>query len=256
MALFFNHDEERFTGVPKTGFALYRSVLESSWKEFMGVGFLTLLAYVPFAGGMVYAVLSKSSLAALLAGIIGGAVSGPAHACMYDLILRRMRGDKADWWAAWKRSLRLNARAAILPGIVQCTFLGQLVFSGALIAWGAAPFTWGTVFLMLLGAVLLTMILTVWWAQIILFEQTTVLRLKNSLFFCIFHFWRMLGCALLQIGWLLILALFMPWTAFVIPVLGIWYCLFLALFMIYPRLNEDFRIEEQIEEKFPGSMDE
>lgn len=256
MALFFINDEERFTGAAKTGFPLYKSVLESSWKEFLAEGFLTLLFYVPFAGGMVYAVLSKSLLAALLAGVVGGAVSGPAHACLYDLILRRLRGDRADWWTAWKRAFRLNLRAAILPGVIQCSFLGQLIFGGALVSWGAAPLSWGTVFLVLSGAVLLTMILTVWWAQIVLFEQTMVLRLKNSLFFCIFHFWRMLGCALLQIAWLLILALFMPWTAFLIPFLGIWYCLFLALFMIYPRLNEDFRIEEQIEEKFPGSMDE
>ena len=72
MGLFFAGDEERFIpGVRKAGFPRYKEVLEGSWKEFFFVGFLTLLYFIPFAAGMVYAVLSKSALFALASGLVG-----------------------------------------------------------------------------------------------------------------------------------------------------------------------------------------
>ena len=40
------------------------------------------------------------------------------------------------------------------------------------------------------------------------------------------------------------------------PVLGIWYVLFLSVFILYRDLDRDFKIEEQILEKFPDSIDE
>ena len=98
------------------------------------------------------------------------------------------------------------------------------------------------------------MVLTVWWAQVVLFSQKTLIMLKNSLLFAILHFGRALGAAVVQVVWWLIMFLFLPWTAFVIPVLGVWYILFLALNIIYRPLNKDFRVEEKIREAFPGSL--
>lgn len=256
MGLFFAGDEERFTpGIRKTGFPRYKEVLEANYKEFFLVGFLTLVFHIPFGAGMVYAIGSKSSLAALLAGILGGAIAGPGFACMVDIILRRFRDDKADWWVSWKRSMKQNGRAALLPGAVQGVFIGLIVFSGALILWGAAPLSPATLLLLAVSALLGTMILSVWWPQVVLFEQKPLPQIKNAVFFCLFHFGKVFGCALLQLAWWAVMFLFLPWTAFVVPILGVWYILFVALHLIYPALDADFRIEEQIREKFPGRID-
>ena len=60
--------------------------------------------------------------------------------------------------------------------------------------------------------------------------------------------------AALQLVWWAAMFLLLPWTAFVVPVLGVWYILFVALHIIYPALDGDFRVEEQIMEKFPERL--
>lgn len=256
MSYFFDNEEERFTGVRKVGFARYKEILEGSWKGFFMVGFINLLFFIPFAAGMVCAILSKSAVIALVSGAVGGAIAGPGIACMYDNILRRMRDDKSDWWTCWKKAFIQNWKASILPGIVQCMFVGMAVFSGALMVWGATPPSIGTAALLIFGSLFLTMLLTVWWAQVVLFSQKTLIRLKNSLFFAIFHFGRVLGAAAVQVAWWLVMFFFLPWTAFVIPLLGVWYIQFLALSIIYRPLDKDFKIEDQIREAFPGTLPE
>ena len=256
MGLFFAGDDEHFVpGLRKAGFPRYKEVLEGSWKEFFFVGFLTMLYFIPFAGGMVYAVLSKSALAALAAGLVGGAVAGPGFACLVDLILRRLRNDRDDWWPCYRRAMGQNWQAAILPGVVQCLFLGMIVFAAALMIWGAGTVTMGTLLLLLAASLLLSMLLLGWWPQVVLFEQKALIQIKNALFFAIFHFKKVFAAALVQVLWWAIIALFMPWTAFVVPILGVWWVLYVGLFLIYPDLDKDFRVEEQIEEKFPGVLE-
>lgn len=255
MGLFFPDDDKQFFPGRKTGFARYKEVLEGSYKEFFLVGFIALLFMIPFAAGMVYAILSSSALVALGAGIAGGAIAGPGLACLYDIILRRLRDDNADWWVCFKRSMAQNWRAAILPGIVQCLFLGFFVFSAVLILWAQAAPTLGTLLLLVFSALLCVMMLSVWWPQVVLFDQRPGIQLKNCVFFMINYFRRTLGAGALQAAWWLIMALFLPWTAFVVPILGLWYILFVSLFLLYDSLDEAFRIEEQIQERFPERVE-
>lgn len=254
MGLFFQDEENRFTIGRAVGFARYREVLEESFKEFFLVGFITLVFLIPFGLGMVYAILTSSALVMLAASVIGGAISGPGVACMYDIILRRLRNDKSDWWVCYKKSMRQNWLTAILPGIIECVFLGFLVFSGALLWWAKLPITIGTVAILLLSATLFFMVLSVWWPQVVLFDQRVSLQLKNAIFFIIFHLGRVLGAAVLQVAWWLIMFLFLPWTAFLIPFLSMWYILYLAVFILYRPMDEAFHIEDQINERFPGQI--
>lgn len=256
MSLFFEDDEKQFAGVRRIGFARYRELLAKNWKGFFAVGFITLLFYIPFAAGLVYAILSKSTLLALVFSVIGGAVAGPGIACLYDHILRRMRNDQSDWWTAWKKAFRQNWKVAIPTGIVQCGFAGMAVFTFALMIWGATPPSIGTIALVLAGALLLWMLLTVWWPQAVLFTQTPLIRLKNCVLFLLYHPGRVAGAAALQVAWRLLLLLFLPWTAFIVPVLGIWYITFLAMHIIYRPLNRDFKVEEQIRASFPDNLPE
>ncbi len=254
MSLFFRDDEKRFTGVRSVGFARYREVLEGNWKSLFAVGFVTLLFFIPFAAGMVYAILSKSTLIALLSGIVGGAVAGPGLACLYDNILRRLRNDQSDWWVCWKRAFRQNLRPAVLTGIVQCVLVGMIVLSAALMLWGATPPSIGTIVILLVGSLLLAVVLTVWWPQVVLFTQRPWIRLKNGVLFTLYHPGRVFGAAALQVAWWLIMLLLLPWTAFVVPILGVWYIVFLSLMIIYRPFNKEFKVEEQIREAFPGTL--
>ncbi|MBR4457553.1 MAG: hypothetical protein IKS31_01150 [Clostridia bacterium] len=256
MGLFFPDEKEPDLPFRKVGFARYRQILEANYKCFFLVDFITLVFFIPFAAGALWAVLTGSALIMLAAGIVGGAIAGPALAGMYDIILRRLRNDKGDWWVRWTKAMRQNWRGAILPGIAQCVPLGMAVFVGAMMLRRQLPFSWGTVALLLFGCLLMTMIVTVWWVQEVLFVQRLGIKLKNALFFSIKHLGKAAGAALIRVVWWLVIVLLLPWTAFVVPFLGVWYVLFLSVFILYRDLDEDFRIEEQILEKFPETIAE
>lgn len=254
MGLLFPQTEIR-PGERCTGFARYRQIMERDWKDFILVGFLTLLYHIPLGLGLGYALLSQSLLIALVSSFIGGLFAGPGLACMYDLILRRLRDDRSDWWICYKKAMRQNLTASLLPGIVQCLFLGCVVFSGGLLWWSGNAISWGTAALIIFSSLVMEMVLTIWWPQVVLFDQRPLIQIKNCILFIITHLKPALGAAALQVVWWIAIFIFLPWTAFIVPIFGVWYILFLAMFIIYRSLNESFRVEEQIEEHFPGQMD-
>ena len=254
MGLFFPDEEKHFSGVRSVGFARYKEVLEKNFKEFFLVGFIALVLLIPYGLGMAYAILSSSVLVMVAAGVLGGAIAGPGIACMYDIILRRLRDDRDDWWLCYKKSLAQNWKASILPGVATCLFLGFLIFSGALLWWAKVPVSWGTVAILLFSSILFVAVASVWWPQVVLFEQRTAARLKNAVWFILLHAGRCLGAAVLQVAWWLITFLFLPWSAFLVPFLNVWYILFLTMFFLYRPMDKDFKIEEQINEHFPGQI--
>lgn len=251
MGAFFPDDpEEQFTIGRKSGFARYKELLGENWKTFIGVGFLTALFYIPIAAGLVAAVLTKSLLVALASGLLGGLIFGPGKSCMIDLIMRRMRDDEDHWWYCWKKAIRQNWKASLIPGALEGLFLAALTwvvflfFSQRLLLG-----EWGTIAIFAFVVLFLTMIFSILWPQVVIFDQSVLLSLKNAFFFMIFHFFKVLLAALLQIVFWAIIVLFMPWTAFVIPALNVWYIFFLYLSVIYYHLDDDFHIEEKIEAK-------
>lgn len=254
MGLFFPQTEIR-PGVRYTGFARYRQVMERDWKDFILVGFMTLLYHIPFGLGLGYAILSKSLLVMLVSSLAGGFFVGPGLACMYDIILRRLRDDRSDWWICYKKSMRQNFRASLLPGVIQCIFVGCIAFSLGLLWWSEGAVSLGSIALIILSSLFMEMILTIWWPQVVLFDQRPLIQIKNCILFIITHLKPALGAAAIQVIWWTAVFLFLPWSAFLVPVLGVWYILFLAMFTIYRSLNDAFRIEEQIEEHFPGQID-
>ena len=98
------------------------------------------------------------------------------------------------------------------------------------------------------------MVFSVWWPQVVLFDQNPSVQLKNCVLFCIRFFPRVLGTAVLQAAFWALMVLFLPWTGFLVPFLGVWYILLVAVFLIYDQLNDAFRIEEQICAQFPDQI--
>lgn len=254
MGLFFPDEPDYFPDERPVGFKRYAQVLERDWKRFFLVDLLTLGSLIPFAAGVVYAVLTSSVLVLMAACVLGGLLAGPGIACMVDGILRALRDNRDDWWHNYKKAWRQNFRASLLPGIVGCLFVGFLVFACALLWWSNLPVGAGTAAVLLASALIVTMVFSVWWPQVVLFTQRPGIQLKNCLLFIIQYFWRTLGVAALQLLWWVVMVLFMPWTAFVVPFLGVWYILYVSLFFLYGKLDYAFRIEEQIAEKFPEQI--
>ena len=185
MGIFFPSEPDYFPNERKTGFQRYAQVLERDWKRFFLVDLLTLATLIPFAAGVILAIATSSVLVLIPACVIGGIIAGPGMACMYDCILRSLRDNRDDWWHNYKKAFKQNLGASLLPGVILCLFLGFVVFAGAMMWWSELPITAGTVAIMAVSLLIVTMVFTIWWPQIVLFSQKPTLQLKNCLLFFI-----------------------------------------------------------------------
>ena len=107
---------------------------------------------------------------------------------------------------------------------------------------GAVPVL-GTVALYLFALLVVLIVNTIYWPQLVLFRQKASIRLRNCLLFCVKYLWRVLGVGILQLGYLVVFVLFAPWTL-LLPILGVWYILFLSQLLLYERMDEAFGIEK------------
>lgn len=118
---------------------------------------------------------------------------------------------------------------------------------GMLLWWSSVAPSLGTVALYLVSGLVLLLIVTLYWPQMVLFEQSGLNRMRNMVLFTAKYLWRVLGVSVLQLLYWAIYLLFAPWTLLLIPFLGIWYIVFLSQFLIYDQLNAELQIETSIQ---------
>lgn len=251
MASLFHYDTPTGTGRRLTGFSRYTELLGRDFKRFFLVNLLTLLGFLPLALGVIYAILSSSILILIPACIVGGIIAGPSLACLYDTVFRSLRDAPGKWLENYKRAWKQNWRQAILPGIIFCLLLGFYAFMLMMFWWAVRSPSLGTVVLFFVSLVFFTMFFSLYWPQLVLFEQAGKQRFQNCLLFMIRYFWKCLGCACIQILYWAVIILMLPWSIVLMPLIGIWLILFTANFLIYDTLNNVLGIEEQIAQNFP-----
>ena len=244
MGLFFPEDPHFNETKRQTGFYRYRQLLSARFSRWWKTNLLTLAGFAPLAAGVFYAVASTSVLVLLPASLLGGMIAGPFLAGMYDAILRGLRDDPLPWWEGYKRAWKQNWKSSLVPGALLGLVLGVYTFMAMLFWWAERAPSPGTVALYLFALLAVVTVNTLYWPQLVLFQQNASVRLQNCLLFCIKYFWRVLGVGLLQLGYWTLFVLFAPWTLLLLPVLGVWYILFLSQFLIYTQMNEAFSIEE------------
>lgn len=148
--------------------------------------------------------------------------------------------------------MRQNARAALLPGAVTGLFLAAAAFAGMMLFfWSTVRPTAVMVLVYLFSCLVFLVVSTLYWPQLVLFDQRPMVRLRNALLFTVQNFWATLGTSLLQLVWWGLMVLFAPWTLLLLPFVGTWFDLFVALFLLYDRLDKAFSIEESIARAFP-----
>lgn len=237
------------------GIDRYQDVMGRNWKRFVLSGLVALLGALPLTIGVGYAILSTSTLVLIPASLIGGAVWGPFLACLYDTVLRALRDAPGSWRQNYKRSFVQNLRSAVLPGALTGLFVGCAGFAGMMLfLWGSVPLSFTSTAVYLFSWLIFFVVSTLYWPQLVLFDQRAAVRLRNALLFTIKHFWATIGTALLRLIWWVVLVLFAPWTLIIVPFLGIWLDLFIAMFFLYNRLDDAFQIEESIAGAFPEQI--
>ena len=244
MGLLFGEDPHFDETERQTGFYRYRQLLSARFGRWWKTNLLTLAGFAPLTAGIAYAVLSSSVLVLLPCSILGGMIAGPFLAGMYDAILRGLRDDPRPWWDCYKRSWKQNWKSSLIPGALLGLIAGVYAFMAMLFWWAERSPSFGTVAVYLFAILVVLIINTLYWPQLVLFRQKAFIRLRNGLLFCAKYLWRVLGVSILQLGYLAVFVLFAPWTLLLMPVLGVWYILFLSQFLIYEQMDEVFGIEE------------
>lgn len=245
MGLFIHDDPGYDPDVRQTGFNRYKQLLSLYAFRWLKLNLLTVAGALPLAAGIICAILSSSILVLIPCGILGGMIFGPFLAGLYDGILRGLRDAPERWWDAYRKSWRQNWRDSLLPGAVLGLLIAMYSFMAALFWWSETPQTTGTIALYLFSGALFLLLNTLYWPQLVLFRQTTLNRLRNTVLFTAKYLWRVLGVTLLQLLYYLVYFLLAPWTLLLIPFLGLWYITFLSQFLIYDQLNLALHIETQ-----------
>lgn len=250
----FNVVPKPSSGRRLKGRARFTELLGRDTVRFLKVNFLTLLGFAPFGIGLSSAILSSSILVLIPSCLIGGVLAGPALCGMYDCIFRSLRDAPGSVMDNYKKAWKQNFRGSVLPGILFCLIVGFDCFALAMFGWAQTRQTAGTYAAYLTGLLVFSMIFTVLWPLITLFEQRLGDRIRNMILFTARYFWRVLGCAILHILYWAILVLFLPWSVMLLPMTGFWFILFLTSFCLFEPFNEAFHLEEAIEEAFPDQV--
>ncbi len=251
MALFPKIGASCGTGQRPTGFARWCDLLGRYFKHLFVTNLITLLGFLPFILGTVYAILTSSILILIPSCVIGGAIAGPALACMYDTVYRSLREAPGKCISNLRRAFSQNWRHAVIPGIIFCLFIGFYAFMLMMFWWSASRPGFGTIAVCICSLLIFTMFFSIYWPQYVLFDQPPIQRCRNCILFIIRFFPKTLGCACLQTVYWIIIVLFLPWSVILMPLTGFWFILFLSNFLIYNTMNETFDIEAQIARAFP-----
>lgn len=252
--MLFSFHSAPSNGKRLTGFPRYTEVLERNIKKFLFTNLLTLVGFLPFGIGVALSILSSSVLILIPACIVGGIFAGPALSCMYDAVMRSLRDGSGKCLEGYKHAWKQNWRQSLLPGILFCLMLGIYIFMAMLFWWSVRFPGWGTIALYAFSLLIFTMFFSICWPQIVLFKVSFRQCAQNCLLFILRFFPKILGIALLQILYWIVMILFLPWSAFLMLVIGFWFILYTANFLIYNTFNNIFRIEEQIAIAFPEQV--
>lgn len=213
MGLFFPSDPvihgQRATGLPR-----YQELLERDWKSFLFADFVTLGLCIPYGLGVGYALLSSSLLVLIPVCVVGGLLVGPAISCMMDALFRSYRDAPRGWWENYCKGMKQNWKASLLPGVVFSLALGIELFFGMVLFSGERLPGIGTMAVFLAGLLILFMLFTAFWPQVVLFEESNLHRLQNAVLFCLKYGKHVLGAAVLQLVWWLLFVLFCRGRAF------------------------------------------
>lgn len=254
MGTFFNVMPKPSSGNRLRGHARFAELLGRDTVRFLKINALTLLGFAPFGIGLSVSILSSSILVLIPSCLIGGFLAGPSLCGMYDCIFRSLRDAPGTAWKNYKRAWKQNFRGSIFPGMLFCLLIGFYCFALAMFGWASSSQSAGTYVAYLVGLLVFSVIFTVLWPLITLFEQSVSDRIRNLFLFTARYLWRVLGCALLNVLYWMILVLFLPWSVFLLPLTGFWFILFLTSFLLYDSFNEAFSLEDAISESFPEQV--
>ena len=111
----------------KKGAARFFEILGRDAGSLFKAGLLVGLAYIPVGIFVGFGLFSLSMPVTLLAAGVGGLLTGPLLAGLYDTVMRALRDEPGYWWHTYKRAMKANWKQAMLAGVVLNLLVGAQV---------------------------------------------------------------------------------------------------------------------------------
>lgn len=235
--------DDSIEAAPKTGFPrLWELVSRDLWDNFRA-GFLALLGCISFAVGLSFSVLSHSLIFVPVLGLIGGAIAGPELCALADTLLRGQRDEASFWWHTYRKAWKRSAKSALLPGAVSGLLLAFQLFLFIFAEDLELEFT--TMVALVMGTALLLGLSLYLWPQLALMQLSFGQLLKNSALLFLGRLSRSIAALAVLATYIGLSIQFSELALALLPFLNLWLPAFLALFIIYPVLEDTFKLEVQ-----------
>ena len=167
----------------KTGVGRFFELVGRDMSSMFLANLLTCLGFLPVICLVYIGFLMNSLPVMLVSAAAGGILAGPALAGMYDTVLRALRDEAGYWWTTYRKAFKRNFKASILPGVLYCVvvtvqiffvyFCFNMLYHGTNVG---VPMWVATV----LNLLLLHMLFSYLWPQVVLLDQPLFQTLKNS----------------------------------------------------------------------------
>lgn len=249
MGLFIQDDPTYDETKRMTGFNRYKQLLSNYAGHWTILNLITTMAATPLIIGIAASILYSSILMLLPLSILGGLILGPFVFALVDNLFRAFRDDPGLRWDNYKKGLRQNLSCSLLPGALLGLFTGVCCFLFYMMYEAVLPPTKGTIALFIFAIIVYIIFALLLTAQMVLFRQILLVRIRNVILFTAKYLWKLLLCVCLIGFWICLFFLLAPYSLVVFPFLGFWYILFLTYFILYEALDKEFHIEESIRMK-------
>ena len=183
----------------KKGAARFFEILGRDAGSLFKAGLLVGLAYIPVGIFVGFGLFSLSMPVTLLAAGVGGLLTGPLLAGLYDTVMRALRDEPGYWWHTYKRAMKANWKQAMIAGVVLNLLVGAQVFAGWAMLLGAMQESLAFLAGVGLNVMVTAMVATSLFPQMVVMDVPMLTLFKNALFCTVGFAPRVLAASLLQI---------------------------------------------------------
>lgn len=228
----------------KTGSARFMELILRQGGSFWAANLFFCVISAPGVAVAALGIWGGRAGLVLAGGLLAGAMGGPWYVALQDTLLRAMRDETGYWWQSCKKALVSSGAAALVPGaLFGAVTAAQLSALSTMLSGGTAV-SYALLFLSLLASAFIQL----WfWPQLTLMKLPLIALLKNSLRLALAYINRTLPAALLTLLYWGVMLAFLPLSLFVMPLLGAWYITLAGLLFVYPTLDEQFHIEQTLQ---------
>lgn len=235
--------------IRRKGLPRVLEIILDNLTRFLVSSLLCILCLLPEIALVLWALSIGNPLLLAAGGFLGGMLFGPAWGAMSDGMLYALRGVSGSWWKKYRHAWKRDWKGNLVPGGIMGILIALAIYEGIII--GAAPDFLPLSVYACTGVTLAIAIavFTYFWPQRAFSDLNNRQLFKNSRLMILYHPMTALKSTLIQLAYWAAIALLFPRSVIALPVFGFWLPQLMGLLVIYPQLNEDFKIEERLKEE-------